>query len=200
MGAERRTATQRRAQAIAAGMRVFADHGLTTSALQHVADEIGVSQSYVFRLFGSRQSFFLACVDELEVQVLGTFRAAAEACPEAPLQAMRDAFRDLIADGVASGLWLQAYAAARTDEEVAARCRSLVAGVLAEAERLTGAGRDELARFLADGALVVLLQSLGVDLTGGSWAAVAQLHAQEARPLQAARPTSTAISTTRTAS
>ncbi|MEU9150493.1 hypothetical protein AB0D59_08090 [Streptomyces sp. NPDC048417] len=101
---------------------------------------------------------------------------------------MRDAFRDLSADGVASGLWLQAYTPSRKDEELAAHCRSLVAGVPAEAERLTGAGRDELARLLANGALVVLLRSLGADLTGGSWAAVAQLHAQEVRPLRTTRP------------
>ena len=87
MGAGRCTATQRRAQAIVSGMRVFADHGLTTSAMQQVADEIGVSQPYVFRLFGSKQSFFLARVDELEGYVREVFPQAAATCPSDPLQA-----------------------------------------------------------------------------------------------------------------
>jgi AcrR family transcriptional regulator len=159
-------------------MRVFADHGLTTSAMQQVADEIGVSQPYVFRLFGSKQAFFLACIDELERRVRGVFRHAAAACPSDPLPAMGDGFRELVADGVVSGLWLQACATARGDERVAARCRSVVSGVLEEAERLTEAAPNDLARFLANGALVVLLQALGVDLTGGSRAAVDSLRAE----------------------
>jgi AcrR family transcriptional regulator len=159
-------------------MRGFADHGLTTAAVQQVADEIGVSQPYVFRLFGSKQSFFLACVDELEDRVREVFRQAAATCPGDPLQAMGEGFRELVADGVISGLWLQASAIARGDEEVAARCRSLVSGLLDEAERLTGAAPDELARFLANGALVVLLQALGMDLTGGNWPVVDSLRSE----------------------
>jgi AcrR family transcriptional regulator len=178
MRARRSTATHRRAQAIASGMRAFADHGLTTSAMQQVADEIGVSQPYVFRLFGSKRAFFLACVDELESRVREVFGQAAATCPGDPLPAMGDRFRELVADGVISGLWLQACATARRDETVAARCRALMSGVLEEADRLTGAGPDDLAQFLANGALVMLLQALGVDLTGGSRQAVDSLRAE----------------------
>lgn len=177
MATERSTAARRRAQATASGMRAFADHGLTTAAIQQVADEIGVSQPYVFRLFGSKQSCFLACLDELEHRVRAVFRQAAATHPGDPLEAMGAGFRELIADGVVTGLWLQASATARADQTVAARCRAVVAGVLEEAERLTHAPPDELARFVARGALVVQLQALGVDLTGGSGAAVDALRA-----------------------
>lgn len=180
MGQVRGTAAQRRTEAIAAGMRVFADDGLTSASIQRVADEIGVSQPYVFRLFGSKQAFFLACVDELERRILDALRAAT-AAPGDPMRAMRARFRELIADGVITGLWLQACAAARRDEAVAARCRSLLSGVVAEAEQLTGAAADELARSLADGALVVMLQALAVDLTGGAQAAVDSLRPSRSR-------------------
>nr|BFE38483.1 hypothetical protein GCM10010200_107340 [Actinomadura rugatobispora] len=162
-------------------MRMFADHGLTMTAIQRVADEIGVSQPYVFRLFGSKQAFFLACLDELEDRVREVFRRAAATSPDAPLKAMGAGFRELVADGVVTGLWLQASAAARADEEVAARCRALISGVLREAGALTGAAPDDMARFVANGALVVMLQALGVDVTGGSRAAVDALRAEEAR-------------------
>ncbi|WP_020576672.1 TetR/AcrR family transcriptional regulator [Actinopolymorpha alba] len=180
MGVSRSTAAQRREQAISSGMRVIADQGLTTAAMQQVADEIGVSQPYVFRLFGSKQAFFLACLDELERRVREVFGQAAATHPRDPLKAMGGSFRELVADGVITGLWLQACATARRDERVAARCRSLVSDVLDEAERLTGTTSDDLARFLANGALVMLLQALGVDLTGGSRAAVDSLRAKEA--------------------
>ncbi|PZF81602.1 TetR/AcrR family transcriptional regulator [Jiangella anatolica] len=175
MAEVRSTAPQRRADAVAAAMRVIADHGLTTAAMQRVADEIGVSQPYVFRLFGSKQGLLLACVDEVGARVRTTFRAAAAAQPGDPLTAMGAGFRELLAGGVTGGLWLQASAVARHDEVVAARCRDVIAILLDEAARLTGAGPDDLARFLADGSLVVLLQAIGVDLSGGTRTAVGTL-------------------------
>ena len=178
VGARRSTATQRRAQAVAAGLRVFADHGPTTGAVQLIADEIGVSQSYVFRLFGSKQAFFSACLDEVEARVREVFRQAAQGSPEQPLPMMAAGFRELISDGVITGFWLQACAMARADEAVAARCRSLVAGVMAEAEQQTGAPLEDLARFTANGALVMMLQALGVDPTGGSRAALGSLRTE----------------------
>lgn len=117
-------------------------------AVQEVADQIGVSQPHVFRLFGSKQALFLACLDELESRVRQVFGQAAAANPRDPLPAMRVGFRELLADGVLTGLWLQARAAARRDEMVAARCRSLIFGVL-EAEQLADATPDRLAQTLA---------------------------------------------------
>ncbi|MEV0643865.1 TetR/AcrR family transcriptional regulator [Phytomonospora sp. NPDC050363] len=181
MGDSRSTAPRRREHAVAVGMRVFADQGLTTGAIQRVAEEIGVSQSYVFRLFGSKLAFFLACLDEMEARVTAVFGATAAAESAEPFEAMGAGFRELVADGTISGLWLQASALARGDEEVAARCRSLITAVLTEAGRLTGAPPPALAAFLADGALVMLLQAVGADLTGGSRAAVVRLL-DETRP------------------
>jgi AcrR family transcriptional regulator len=159
-------------------MRVFADRGLTMAAVQQVADDIGVSQPYVFRLFGSKLAFFMACLDELERRVREVFREAAATRSSDPLAAMGEGFRELIADGVVTGLWLQACAAARGDAAVAARCRALIAGVLEEVERLTAAAPGEVVQFTARGALVVLLQALGVDLSGGSRAAIESLRVE----------------------
>lgn len=159
-------------------MRVFADHGLTTAAVQRIADEIGVSQPYVFRLFGSKRAFFLACMDEMEVRVREVFRQSAAAAPEQPFEAMGAGFRDLIADGVISGLWIQSCAAARGDEAIAARCRTFLAGVLEEVDQVTGAGADALAQFLGTGSLVMVLQAVGADLTAGSQGAIEVLRAE----------------------
>jgi AcrR family transcriptional regulator len=110
--------------------------------VQEVADQIGVSQPYVFRLFGKQPGLVLACLDELESRVRQVFGQAAAANPRDPPPAMRVGFRELLADGVLTGLWLQACAAARRDEMVAARCRSLISGVLEEAEQLADATPD----------------------------------------------------------
>ncbi|MFJ8745393.1 TetR/AcrR family transcriptional regulator [Embleya sp. NPDC127516] len=174
----RSTAAQRRVEAIEAGMRVFADNGLTTTAVQRIADEIGVSQPYVFRLFGSKRAFFLACMDEMEARVLAVFRQTAAAAPDEPFEVMGARFRGLIADGVLSGLWMQSCAAARADETIAARCRTFLARTLEEVERATEARSEDLAQFLARGALVMMLQAVGADLTEGSRGAIEALRAE----------------------
>ncbi|GLZ81061.1 hypothetical protein Afil01_58680 [Actinorhabdospora filicis] len=171
--AKRSTATHRRADAIEAGLRVLADLGPTTAAVQQVAAEIGVSPPYVFRLFGGKQGFFVACLDELEDRVRTVFATAAT---EEPFGEMGARFREHVRDGVFSGLLVQALAAARHDEVIAARCRSLIAGVLEEVAQTTGATDETLAGFLADGALVFMLQAIGADLTEGSRAAVTALR------------------------
>jgi AcrR family transcriptional regulator len=158
-------------------VKAIADLGLTTSAVQRVAEEIGVSQTYIFRLFGSKQALLLACLDEMEDRVREIFHGAARLDQDERLEAMGAGFRALVADGALSGLWLQACAAARGEEEVRARCRSFISGVLHEVERHTGATSDELSSFLGRGALVLQLQALGVDLSGGSGAAVEALRA-----------------------
>lgn len=180
MAGERSTAPARRVQAIAVGMQVIADRGLTTAAMQQVADRIGVSQPYVFRLFGSKQGLLLACLDELERRVRDAFAEAAASSPADPMTAMGAAFRDVVADGVVPGLWLQASAAARADSVVSARCRAVLANVTADAARLTGAAPEEVAAFVGRGALVMLLQALGVDLSGGSLAALDSLRLESA--------------------
>jgi AcrR family transcriptional regulator len=176
MSEMRGTAEQRRIQAVEAGLTAFADHGLTTAAIRQVAEQVGVSQPYVFRLFGSKQSFFLACIDELDARVVRAFGQAAHGVTDEPLEQMGASFRSLVSDGTVSGLWLQACAVARADDVVAQRCRTLISNVLRATEEHSGASTDELAAFLGRGALVVLLQALGVDLREGSRAAVVALR------------------------
>lgn len=174
MGDHRGSAAERRAQAVAEGLSAFADRGMTTAAVQQVASRIGVSQPYVFRLFGSKQAFFLACVDELPALITEMFLRTAQGAEE-PMEEMGAGFRDLVSDGVISGFWLQACAAARADEVIARRCRDVISRALQVAQDRTGADAERLAAFFGRGALVMMLQTLGVDLSAGSQAAVASL-------------------------
>ncbi len=178
MATGKSSAAQRRAQAVAEGLGAFADHGLTTAAIQRVATRIGVSQPYVFRLFGSKQAFFLACIDELPDRISEMFVRRAQGVEE-PLEEMGAGFRELVSDGVISGFWLQACAAARSDDLIASRCRDVISSALRSAQENTGADADRLAAFFGRGALVMMLQTLGVDLSQGSQAAVRSLVEQK---------------------
>jgi AcrR family transcriptional regulator len=176
--ASRVSADQRRAQAVAAGLNAFGELGITTAAVQAIADAIGVSQPYVFRLFGSRRDIVLACIDELEERIRRAFELGTVAAPADAWAAMGAGFRALLADGVLASFWLQASAAGRSDPVIAERCRRFYARLLAVGERLTGAGTEELAAAFGRGAAVVLLQALGIDLSRGSLPAIERLVAE----------------------
>jgi AcrR family transcriptional regulator len=180
MPAVRSTASRRRSAAVAAGLRAFAELGATTAAVQRVSAEVGVSPPYLFRLFGGTQGFFLCCLEELAERVRSVFAQAARSHPDEALSAMGQSFRELLADGVVAGLWLRASVLARSNDEVAHRCRTVLADALAEAGRLTGASPEELERFLARGAAVILLQALDVDLSGGFRQAIGRLRTETA--------------------
>jgi AcrR family transcriptional regulator len=176
----RSTAPQRRADAVSIAMRVIADHGATTASVQKVADEMGISQPYVFRLFGSRRGLFLACLDELESRIREGMRESANRASGEPLPAIQAGYRTLIADGVITGLWLQACAAARSDEIIAARCRAVIATVLDEADALSSAGPEAVTASLARATLVLTMQAVGMDISAGIESALRTLRTAEA--------------------
>lgn len=181
MTTHRSTAPRRRADAITIAMHVIADHGATTASVQRVADEMGVSQSYVFRLFGTRRGLFLACLDELESRIRVAIRSSANSTPHEPLPAMKAGYRALIADGVITGLWLQACAAARSDEIIAARCRTVIATILDEAQTSAGTqtGTEAVTASLARATLVLTMQAIGMDISDGIDAALTTLRRTE---------------------
>lgn len=179
MAANRSTAPRRRADAVTIAMRVIADHGATTASVQKVADEMGVSQSYVFRLFGSRRGLLLACLDEMEFRIRDTMRVSADSVPGEPLPAIRAGYRGLIADGVITGLWLQACAAARSDEVIAARCRAVIAAILDETDALSSAGPEAVTAVLARATLVLTMQAVGIDISAGIDAGLGTLRTAE---------------------
>lgn len=163
MTATRGTADARRAQAVDAGLRAFGEHGLTTAAVTQVAKEMGVSQPYIFRLFGSKRAFFLACMDELEDRELAAFTGDGRAIGES-FEEMGAVFRSLVADGTLAGFSIQALAIARSDAEVAERYLRILSTTLRTVRERTGASGEELTLFLARGVLIVQLQTLGIDV------------------------------------
>lgn len=160
----RGTAETRRTQAVDAGLRAFGEHGLTTTAVTRAAQDVGVSQSYIFRLFGSKRDFFLACMNELEVREVAAFTHQRQSSRQT-FEHLGAEFRTLVGDGTLAGFSIQALAVARTDPEVAQRYMRILATTLRAVHDQTGATGDELAQFLARGMLIVHLQALGVDVT-----------------------------------
>src|SRR4029077_20874157 len=115
---ERKTKEERRDEILDAALAVFAEQGLHGSSTEEVARRAGISQPYVFRLFGTKKELFKAVVSRCFRQTLERFQRAAEGKRGAEaLHAMADAYvNELLPDRTFLRSQMQAYAACEDDE------------------------------------------------------------------------------------
>src|SRR5712691_12211077 len=101
---QRQTADERRDAIVAAATEEFATGGLVGASTEAIARRVGVSQPYVFQLFGTKKDLFLAVVRSCFARTRLAFEAAAERwTPESEdcdtrLGAMGIAYKRLVAD------------------------------------------------------------------------------------------------------
>jgi AcrR family transcriptional regulator len=152
----RQTAGARRDTILDAAVIEFAAHGLHGTAVEAIARRAGVSQPYVFRLFGTKKALFLAAVDRGHQRVLDVFRRAADEATRSggePFAAMGLAYVSLLADRDELLLTMQSFAACG-DPEVAELVRRRFGEITRFVASQPGA-TDELVRmFMAEGMLL----------------------------------------------
>lgn len=168
----RQTADERRTALIAAATAEFAAGGLHGTSTHAIAKRAGISQPYIFQLFGTKQDLFLAAVASAFERVREAFRAAVAADPEDPLHAMGGAYVDLLANREEMLMQHHAYAASY-DPTVRAFVQAQFADLLRLIERLSGASPEIVREFAAQGMLLNVVASLDlVDLARKEeWAA-----------------------------
>src|SRR6187455_2112867 len=109
-GQVRKTKEERREEILDAALEFFAEQGLAAST-EDIAAKAGISQPYVFRLFGTKKELFKAVVARCFRETLETFQRAAEGKRgEEALEAMGEAYGQLLGDQVRLRAQMQAYA------------------------------------------------------------------------------------------
>src|SRR6478752_10177694 len=73
----RMTADERRDAIVAAATEEFATGGLVGASTEAIARRVGVSQPYVFQLFGTKKDLFLAVVESCFARIILRFEDAA---------------------------------------------------------------------------------------------------------------------------
>ncbi len=152
----RQTADARREAILAAAVVEFAEHGLHGTATEAIARRAGVSQPYVFRLFGTKKALFLAAVERGNERVLRAFREAAAEAQRAGgdlWAAMGLAYVGLLADRDELLLTMQSFAACG-DPEVAELVRRRFGEVTRFVAAQPGATDEMVRAFLAEGMLL----------------------------------------------
>jgi AcrR family transcriptional regulator len=158
---ERKSKEERREEILDAALGVFAEHGLHGASTEEIARRAGISQPYVFRLFGTKRDLYLAGVARCFRQTLELMQRAAEGKRgEEALHAIGAAYGELLAsDRVYLRAQMQAYAASE-DPEVAAVVRGGFGDLVAYVERVSGLEAAEISRFFANGMLMNVLASM----------------------------------------
>src|SRR6266699_2830065 len=94
---ERKSADERREEILEAAVVEFAERGLHAASTEEIAKRAGISQPYIFRLFGSKKDLYKASVSRCFRETLETFQRAAEGKRgEEALHAMGEAYAELL--------------------------------------------------------------------------------------------------------
>jgi AcrR family transcriptional regulator len=174
--ATRQTADERRATVLEAARIEFAQHGYHGASTDAIARRAGISQPYLFRLFGSKKALFIAVNDLCFQQTLDLFRAAASGhSGQDALDAIGHAYGELIeSDRTMLQGQLQAYSAAVDDDEVRAAVARGYGRLVDYVEAVSGADTHMLATFFAKGMLMNVLAAMSYSIADESqdtWAA-----------------------------
>jgi AcrR family transcriptional regulator len=165
------TAEERRETIIDAATIEFGAGGLDGTNVDSIARRVGVTQPYVFRLFGTKKALFLACVEVCFAETRDAFESAAAGLSgEEALRAMGRAYGELLKDRSRLKLQLQSYAAC-DDPDVRRLVRRRYGELVELVERVTGGDTARVSAFFATGMMLNVLAA--GDLLGAKdgWAA-----------------------------
>jgi AcrR family transcriptional regulator len=165
--ATRLTAEERREEVVAAASTEFAATGYAGTATDSIARRAGVSQPYLFQLFGTKRDLFIAAVEDCFERTSRSFEdtgkraRAAGLSPNRILEQMGHGYiRLLQADPNVLRLQLQAYAACN-DAEVRRSVRRSYKALWQTAAEQSGADQAGLRDFFAMGMLINVVASIG---------------------------------------
>lgn len=160
--APRQTADERRSAVLDAATHEFGLRGLHAASTETIAKAAGISQPYLFRLFGSKKGLYLAasrrCVDEL----YAVFAKAAEGLSGIDvLHALGQAYQDIMQDRDRLMLMLKSWTSC-DDPDIARVTRSAWRDLVDLAERASGEPPEVVSKFFAHGMLITIFMSLNL--------------------------------------
>lgn len=167
----RQSADQRRAAVLDAALLEFAARGFHGASTEEIARRAGISQPYVFRLFGTKKELFKATIARCFRETLESFQRAAEGKRgEEALKAIGLEYSDnLITDRTRLKAQLEAYTAC-DDAEICEIVRGGYGDLVAYVERVSGLAPDRISRFFATGMLINVMAAMDLRDSDEPWA------------------------------
>ncbi len=159
----RLSADQRRQELLEAGVVEFAERGYHGTRTADIAERAGVSQPYVYALFPDKRALFLACHEWTTNRIREVLEEAAESAAQGEdlEERLGRAYAAMIESNPHHVLFqVQAHAAASADPEIRGPVSRRFIELIEVSERLHGAPRQVVLRYIAWG----LLQNVSIAL------------------------------------
>jgi AcrR family transcriptional regulator len=166
------TADERRKQLLVAALQVFAVHGYHGSSTATIAKEAGISHSYVFKLYPTKEDIFVAVVDLCFNRIVERFQDAAVGVTGTPAERLKKigiSYADILRDRNLMLIQLHAYSASSVPairEAVKSGLQRIVEYIQGE----TGVTDDEIQQFIGQGLLATMNVALGIEYLQEAWA------------------------------
>jgi len=167
----RLSAAERRDDVLDHALSAFAAKGYEGTSTEDIAKAAGISQPYLFRLFGTKKGLYIASVSRCYRETLERFQRAAEGLRgEDALKAIGTAYMEqLRADPTWLQAQMQAYAASG-DPEIRAAVRAGYGDLVAYVRRVSDADWPTIWQFFSTGMMLNVMASMELlDATEG-WA------------------------------
>ena len=156
----RQTAEERREAVLTAAAREFSRKGLHGASTDAIAKDAGISQPYLFRLFGTKKELYLATTSRAMEETYQAFeRASRSKSGEEALHAMGESYTGLIEDRERLQLMLQCFAGCE-DPDVRESVRRVWRDLVDLVERTSGEPPEVISTFFAKGMLLNVMNAM----------------------------------------
>ena len=148
----------------------FAIGGLHGTSTEDIARRAGISQPYLFRLFGTKKELFLETVRRGFRHVLEVFQEAAAANREGDVfLSMGHAYGDVRQDRASLMFQMQAYAAC-DDPDVRKVVREEFSALYKFVESVSGGDDEKVQEFFRVGMLINVAAAMDLGAIDAPWA------------------------------
>jgi AcrR family transcriptional regulator len=165
----RQTASERRESVLDAATEAFAAKGFHGTSTEDIARAAGISQPYLFRLFGSKKQLYLAAQQRSIDELYELFADAARGkTGKEALLAMAEAYEVILEDRARQMLMLKSWGT-DDDPDIRRASRAGWRDLVDLVEQTSRATPEEVSRFFASGMLITILAAIGMNEEPEPW-------------------------------
>src|SRR5664280_2118170 len=171
MVSTRQTADERRTTVLAAAISEFARSGYAGTSTDAIATRAGISQPYLFRLFGTKKDLFIATYDLVGERIIRELTSAGQGLEgEDALHAMGDAYLELMQDPDLLQVQMHGFAAATGDADIARSCRHTFEVLWHMVDERTDLPDDVIRQFFSTGMMISVMSAIDLLSIPDHWA------------------------------
>lgn len=167
----RQSAEVRRASVLNAAIVEFARSGYAGTSTEAIATRAGISQPYLFRLFGTKKELFIATYRTVSARIEEAFEAVTKELEgEEAMLAMGMAYLELLQDPDLLQVQLHGFVAAAADPDIALACQETFRHLWRLVNAATHAEPAVIREFFAQGMLCNVLAAIDLRSVEEPWA------------------------------